>query len=206
MVGSYYSNCNQLKIAVFCWNCTVAVKKAHTALFLVKRSFVNLTPAVFLPLYCTFVRPHLEYAIQATLSYWKKDTYLTERFQRFATRLGKGLHHLPNIQRLPRLNVCSLETRRQRADLIFAYEIFHDRYDLPQDIFFTLPSCSHFCGHDLELRHRVFHLARRKGAFSVRIVEPWNKLPPFVINSPSVVVFKNRLDACWETIFGLSEP
>ncbi len=46
----------------------------------------------------------------------------------------------------------------------------------------------------------------RKAAFSVRIVEPWNKLPPFVINSPSVVVFKNRLDACWETIFGSDEP
>ncbi len=55
-------------------------------------------------------------------------------------------------------------------------------------------------------RHRSFHLARRKAAFSVRIVEPLNKLPPFVINSPSVVVFKNRLDACWESIVGSDEP
>ncbi len=43
-------------------HCIAAVKKASAALFLVKRSFVNLTQAVFLPLYCTLVRPHLEYA------------------------------------------------------------------------------------------------------------------------------------------------
>ncbi len=118
----------------------------------------------------------------------------------------KGLHHLPYIQRLQRLNLCSLEKRRRRADLILAYGIFHGRYDIPHDLFFTLPSGSHLRGHDLKLRHRSFHLARRKAAFSVRIVETWNKLPPFVINSPSVVVFKNRLDACWESIFGSDEP
>ncbi len=118
----------------------------------------------------------------------------------------KGLHHLPHIQRRQRLNLCSHEKRRRRADLILAYGIFHGRYDLPQDLFFTLPSCSHLRGHDLKLRHRSFHLARRNAAFSVQIVEPWNKLPPFVINSPSVVVFKNRLDVRWESTFGLDEP
>ncbi len=99
----------------------------------------------------------------------------------------KGPHHLPYIQRLQRLYLYSLEKRRQRDDLILAFGIFHGSYDLPHDIFFTLPSCSHLRGHDLKLRHRSFHLARRKAAFSVWIVEPWNKLPPSVIDSPSVV-------------------
>ncbi len=118
----------------------------------------------------------------------------------------KGLHHLPYIQRLQRLNMCSPEKRRQWADLSLAYGIVHGRYDLPQVLFFTLPSCFQLRGHDLKLRHRPLHLARRKVAFSVRLVEPWNKLRPFVINSPSVVVFKNRLDVCWESIFGSDEP
>ncbi len=107
----------------------------------------------------------------------------------------KGLHHFPYIQRLQRLNLCSFEKRGRWADRI-----------LPHDIFFTLPSCSHLRGHDLKLSHRAFHLARRKAAFSVEIVGPWNKLPPLVISSPSVVVFKNRLDACWEAIFDSYEP
>ncbi len=89
----------------------------------------------------------------------------------------KGLHHLPYIQRLLCLNLCSFEKRRRRADLFLAYGIFHGRYDLPQELFFSLPSCSHLHGQDLKLRHRSFNLARRKAALSVRIVEPWNKLP-----------------------------
>ncbi len=121
-------------------------------------------------------------------------------------RMLKGLHHLPLIKRLQRLSLHSLEKRRRRADLILVYGMFHGRYDLPHDILFTLPSCSHLGDHDLKLRHRSFHFARRKASASVRIVEPCNKLPPFVIHSPSVVVFTNRLDACWETIFGSDEP
>ncbi len=114
-------------------HCIAAVTKAHAALFLVKRSFVNLTPAVCLPLHCTLVRPHLEYAIQASSPYLAKDIYHTERFRRIVTRMVKGLHQLPYIQRLQRLNLCSLEKRRWWADLILPYGIFHGRYDLPQD-------------------------------------------------------------------------
>ncbi len=104
------------------------------------------------------------------------------------------------------LTRCSLEKRRRRADLILAYVIFHGRYDLSHGIFFTLPSCSHLRCHDLKLCPRSFHLARWKTAFSVRIVEPWNKLLPFISNLTSIGIFKNQQDACWETIFVSDEP
>ncbi len=55
----------------------------------------------------------------------------------------KGLLHLPYIQRLQRLNLYSLEKQRRRADRIPAFGISNGRYDLPHDIFFTPPSCSH---------------------------------------------------------------
>ncbi len=156
------------------------MKIVGAALFLVKCSFAKLTPAVFRPLYCTLVRPHFEYAIQGTPC------------------MVKGLHHPPYILRL---DLCSPKKRRLRANLILAYGIFHNRYDLPQNISFTPPPFSHLRGHVLKLRNRSVHLASRKAAFSVRIVEPWNKLPPSVSNSHSVANFKNRLDVCWETIF-----
>ncbi len=63
-------------------------------------------------------------------------------FQRLATRMEKGIRHLPYIKRLQRLNLCSHEKRRLWADLILAYGIFHGRFDHQHDIFFTLPSCS----------------------------------------------------------------
>ncbi len=43
-----------------------------------------------------------------------------------------------------------------------------DQLDLPQDVFFTLLSCSHLHGH------HSFQLARRKAAFPARIAKPWN--------------------------------
>ncbi len=180
-------------------HCIAAVKKAGTGLFLVNRLFVNLMPVVFFPLYYPLVRLHLEYAIQVTSSYSMKDIHHTDSFQRLVTRMVKGLYHFPFIQRLYRLNLFPSKTKTAGWSNSCLW-------NFPQDIFFTLPSCSRLCGHDLKLRHRSFYLACRKAVFSARIVEPWNKLPPFVISSPSIEVFQNWLNACWETVFGSDEP
>ncbi len=40
--------------------CSHANNKARSALFLIRRAFVILTPDIFIPLNSTFVRPHLE--------------------------------------------------------------------------------------------------------------------------------------------------
>ncbi len=59
-------------------------------------------------------------------------------------------------------NVCNVlnYVLLKNEDGRLAYGIFHGRYDLQQDILFTLPSCSNLRGHDLKLRHHFFHLAR----------------------------------------------
>ncbi len=44
-------------------HCAQAFKLARSALFLIRRSVVTLTPDIFIPLTSTLVRPHLEYAI-----------------------------------------------------------------------------------------------------------------------------------------------
>ncbi len=41
-------------------------KKARGMLFYLKQSFATLTPSIFLPLYKAFIRPHFEYALQAS--------------------------------------------------------------------------------------------------------------------------------------------
>ncbi len=38
-------------------------------------------------------------------------------------------------------------------------------------------------------------------ASSIRVVGPWNRLPPSVVEAPSLNVFKKRLDNFWGTIF-----
>ncbi len=47
-------------------NVVSAANKARRILFYLKRSFAALAPRIFLRLHKTFIRPHLEYAIQAT--------------------------------------------------------------------------------------------------------------------------------------------
>ena len=47
--------------------CTEAAKKAMKILGIIKRQFKNMDKVTFLILYKSFVRPHIEYAIQAWL-------------------------------------------------------------------------------------------------------------------------------------------
>ncbi len=75
-------------------NCAQAFKKARSALFLIRRSFVTLTPDIFNPLYLILARPHLKYAIQASSPYLKKDVDPLERLQRLATRMVKDCRGL----------------------------------------------------------------------------------------------------------------
>ncbi|PKU32595.1 hypothetical protein llap_17100 [Limosa lapponica baueri] len=48
-------------------------------------------------------------------------------------------------------------------------------------------------GHKLE--HKRFHSSMRKNFFTVRVAEPWKRLPREGVESPSLEIFKTRLDA-----------
>ncbi len=89
---------------------------------------------------------------------------------------------------------------RPHGDLILAFPIITGRFDLPLEEFFTRPSLDSLRGHCLKLCHRRFYLNRRGAAFSVRIVNHKNKLPPILINAPSVMSFTNALDFNWDRV------
>ena len=72
---------------------------------------------MFKVLYGTYVRPHLEYGIQAWSPYYKKDMLELEKVQRRATKMVKGLGKLEYEERLVMLNLYKLGRRRYDRNL-----------------------------------------------------------------------------------------
>ena len=82
------------------------------------------------------MRPKLEYCIQAWRPYLKKDIDLLEKVQKRSIRMiiENGLTY---EERLSKLGITTLETRRLRGNLIEVFKIFKGFYDIkPMDFFY----------------------------------------------------------------------
>ncbi|KAK4813351.1 hypothetical protein QYF61_026647 [Mycteria americana] len=94
----------------------------------------------------------------------QRDIEGLERVQRRATKLGKGLEHKADGERLRDLGLFSLEKRRLRGDLITLYNYLKGG-----------------CGEVGSVS-------------SPRVVKHWNRLLKEVVESPSLEEFKKRVD------------
>ena len=78
-----------------------------------------------LQLYKSVVRPHVEFAISSWSPHFKKDIEAIEKIQHRFTRLLPRMKHLSYEDRLIKLNLTTLERRRERGDIIQTYKIMH---------------------------------------------------------------------------------
>jgi len=179
--------------------CIKAAGKARSVLAMVRRNFKRLDPQDFLLIYKTYIRPHMEYCVQAWSPHLAKDIKILENVQRTATKMVPILRKLPYESRLHRLGLTTLERRRIRGDLIETYKILTGKEKVNMEQFFELSNTGHnLRGHNKKLAVNRCRLDTRKYFFSNRVVRYWNDLTQKIVDSESVNVFKNRLDQHWQ--------
>jgi ribonucleases P/MRP protein subunit RPP40 len=187
--------------------CALAAKKGYQMLGMVARTIVSREKQVIIPLYKSIVRPHLDYCVQAWRPHLQKDIDLLERVQRRVTRMIQSCKGLEYEDRLKKLELTTLETRRLRADLIEVFKIVSGLEGLKEEEFFTRAANSsnnHFTrGNSKKLTKKRVKLDIAKYSFGNRIVNDWNNLPDDVVQAGSVDAFKGRLDKYLKHVRGL---
>ena len=180
-------------------HCQAAAAKANKALRLLRMAFSNVTVRNFKLLYSTYVRPHLDYCLQAVGPHMMQDLQKLEKVQRRATKIVKTIKSLSYQERLSTLKLLSMKDRLLRGDLIEVYKIMTGKVNIDRNQFFELHEDLRTRGHPLKLKkRRTLHHFRNK-FFANRVVTTWNSLPEHVVAAMSVNSFKRKLDQLWAT-------
>jgi hypothetical protein len=182
---------NKLKPAA---QCAHAARTAQAVLGQISRAFQYRDRSIFVQLYKQYVRPHLEFSVQAWSPWSAADKELLEKVQRRAVRMVSGLKSRDYEDRLRELNLTTLEERRHRADMLQMYKIVHAGDSLDKATWFrphTEAARTRLRADPLNVRPNHGRLEIRRNFFSVRAGDCWNAVPAHIKRARTAVNFKN---------------
>ena len=175
------------------------VKKANGIMGLIRRTFSYLDGETFKKLYTSFVRPHLEYANPVWSPFLQKHIKLVENVQERATKLVDGMKHMDYTERLKKLDLPTLQHRRERGDMIQVWKHFntYDQSTLSPNF---RPIYRANRKHPFQLTRNMPKDGSRGiqyNSFYFRVANRWNNLPSDVVKSENINTFKARIDRAW---------
>ncbi len=128
----------------------------------------------------SIIRPRLEYAAVVWSPRLKKDVRKLERIQRAATKLPESLRDYTYEERLERLDLTTLERRRERGDLVMMYILQKGLENLDrEDLMVRDGSGSR--GNSKKLKKFDYRRDVKKYSFSHRSIITWNGLDEEIV-------------------------
>ena len=113
-----------------------------------------------------FIRPQLEYCIQAWRPFYYKSFSVLERTFRYFTKRCPETFSLPYLERLRVLGLRPLQARFDRGDLLQTFKILRGFDQVPSNLFFSMATLQKTRGHSFKLCTDHFRTNIRKGCFS----------------------------------------
>ena len=182
---------NDLKFSEHIKNIT---SKANQVIGIIRRCFTHMDNEMFLKLYKSVVRPHLEYGNIIWHPLYKYQIKTIENVQRRATKLVPKLQNLSYEERLQCLGLPSIEYRQLRGDLIQCYKIINKLDNIEFNNFFEMSKVKSTRNSDFKLQRCFARSNIRANFFSVRVVNHWNNLTTLTRSSRDLLTFKINID------------
>ena len=191
--------------------CAQAAKNANFALGQIQRAFHYRKKSTLVPLFKTFVRPKLEFAVAAWSPWMEQDKKQLEKVQERMIRMLSDARGETYEEKLRDAGLTTLEERRNRGDAIETFKTLKGLNGVTKEKWFEVEAEDRRAtrrntevtqeGERRKTDILVVETARlevRRNYFNIRAAKAWNGIPEEVKNQRSVNAFKNAYDK-WMT-------
>jgi hypothetical protein len=176
--------------------CSKAAGTAAAVLGQISRAFHYRDRHTFIGLYKQYVRPHLEFAVQAWNPWTQHDKETLEKVQRRAVGMVSGLRGETYEEKLVELGLTTLEERRHQADMLQVYKILTGKDNVRSECWFRMAAAGAIRTRQaagvMNILKPRSRLEVRGNFFSVRVADSWNSVPESIKMSRTIGQFKRQ--------------